>query len=103
MKMNHANRLELAKKSLKGLSIGDAFGESFFGDRTTVLSKIDAREIPETTWEFTDDTVMAMAIFEQLEKYKTIIQDDLALAFANNSFAKSNLSSSQSEPPIVPP
>jgi ADP-ribosylglycohydrolase len=84
MKMNHVNRLELAKKSLKGLSIGDAFGESFFGERATVLSKIDAREIPETTWEFTDDTVMAIAIFEQLEQHQTILQEDLIQLFIKN-------------------
>lgn len=76
--------LELARISLKGLSIGDAFGESFFGDRTTVLSKINEREIPATTWEFTDDTVMAIAVFEQLEQHQTILQDELIQLFIEN-------------------
>jgi len=66
--MNTNQRIELAKKSLNGLSIGDAFGESFFGERDEMLQYIQAKKIPETTWEFTDDTVMAIAVFEQLEK-----------------------------------
>lgn len=78
------DRLALARKSLKGLSIGDAFGESFFGERSKVLAKIDAREIPKTTWEFTDDTVMAIAIFEQLEEHGTICQDTLVELFIEN-------------------
>lgn len=82
--MTHQNRLQLAKKTLRGVSIGDAFGESFFGETDKMLGHIQNRIIPKTTWEFTDDTIMSMAIFEQLEKHKTIIQDDLALAFANN-------------------
>jgi hypothetical protein len=45
MNMNRINRLDLAKKALIGLSIGDAFGESFFGERVIVLSKIDARAL----------------------------------------------------------
>lgn len=84
MNKNRTNRLDLAKKSLLGLSIGDAFGESFFGERKAVLSKVDAREIPETTWEFTDDTVMAIAIFEQLEQHQTIVQEELIQLFIKN-------------------
>jgi ADP-ribosylglycohydrolase len=82
--MNHKQRLQLAEKSLKGTSIGDAFGESFFGETDKILNHIQKQTIPQTTWEFTDDTVMSIAIFKQLEKYQTINQDDLALAFANN-------------------
>jgi len=82
--MNTIQRIELAKKSLKGLSIGDAFGESFFGERDEMLQHIQARKVPKTTWEFTDDTVMAIAVFEQLEKNGVIIQDELAKAFVEN-------------------
>jgi len=82
--MNKNQRIELAKKSLKGLSIGDAFGESFFGKQDEMLQYIQTRKMPETTWEFTDDTVMAIAVFEQLEKNSTIIQDELAKAFVEN-------------------
>jgi len=82
--MNKNHRIELAKKSLKGVSIGDAFGESFFGEQDEMLRYIRARKIPKTTWEFTDDTVMAIAVFEQLEKNGIIIQDELAKAFVEN-------------------
>ena len=82
--MTHQQRLQLAQKSLKGTLIGDAFGESFFGETNKILQHIHNQTIPQTTWEFTDDTVMSIAIFEQLEKHQTIIQDDLALAFAKN-------------------
>jgi ADP-ribosylglycohydrolase len=74
-------RTNWALKSLKGVSIGDAFGESFFGDAETVNNCIQNKIIPSTTWEFTDDTVMSIAVFEQLEKYEDINQDDLILQF----------------------
>lgn len=82
--MNTHQRIELAKQSLKGLSIGDAFGESFFGEQDEILQHIQAQKIPKTTWEFTDDTVMAIAVYEQLEKNGAIIQDELAKAFVQN-------------------
>lgn len=82
--MDTNRRLQLAKNSLKGISIGDAFGESFFGERNQMLDCIQERMIPKTTWEFTDDTVMAIAIFEQLEKNGKIDQNDLAQQFSIN-------------------
>ena len=82
--MEKNKRIQLAKKSLKGISIGDAFGESFFGERNQMLDCIQKRIIPRTTWEFTDDTVMAIAVFEQLEKNGIIDQNDLAQQFSIN-------------------
>ncbi len=82
--MNKNQRLELAKTSLKGVSIGDAFGESFFGETNTIIDCIETRKIPKTTWEFTDDTVMAIAVFEQLERIAGINQDELAHQFSIN-------------------
>ncbi|MDF1699120.1 MAG: ADP-ribosylglycohydrolase family protein [Saprospiraceae bacterium] len=82
--MDHIQRMALAKTSLKGLSIGDAFGESFFGDRDEVLQHIQERKLPKTSWEFTDDTVLALCIYNQLKKKKTIDQDQLAQDFATN-------------------
>ena len=82
--MTEKDRLKLAEKSLTGVSVGDAFGESFFGERNSVLKHIAERTIPKTSWDFTDDTIMAIAVFEQLEKNKTINQDELAQAFARN-------------------
>lgn len=45
---------------MMGVSIGDAFGDSFFGETNQVVKKIVAREMPETQWAFTDDTVMSI-------------------------------------------
>lgn len=81
--METPGRLSLAYRSLKGISIGDAFGESFFGDTAGVLQHIDNRTMPETKWEFTDDTVMAIAVYEQLEN-GGIDQNDLAQQFSKN-------------------
>jgi len=82
--MNREQRIQLARKSLKGISIGDAFGESFFGETTKIVKHLQERKIPETSWEFTDDTVMAIAVFEQLEKHGDIIQSELANTFSEN-------------------
>jgi len=75
-------RQQLAFLSLKGVSVGDAFGESFFGDTDQILQAITEQKIPTTSWEFTDDTIMALAVFEQLEAYGDINQDKLAQTFA---------------------
>lgn len=82
--MTKAQRLDLARNALKYTSIGDAFGESFFGETNHILKCIQLREMPETTWEFTDDTVMSIAVFNQLEKFGTTDQDDLAKEFSIN-------------------
>ncbi len=83
--MNHKERIRLSKKSLFGTSIGDAFGDSFFGSTEKIKEHIRQRTMPETRWEFTDDTVMSIAIFEQLENNKgNINQDQLASQFVLN-------------------
>ena len=74
----------LAKRCLKGVSIGDAFGESFFGETNMILKHIDEQTLPTTTWEFTDDTIMAIAVYEQLVHLQAIDQDALALTFVRN-------------------
>ena len=74
-------RIKLAYRSLKGISIGDAFGESFFGEREKVLNHIRERKIPDTRWEFTDDTVMAIAVYDQLKTNSEINQNQLATEF----------------------
>lgn len=73
-----------AQKSLIGVSIGDAFGESFFGETDFILEKISQRQMPDTKWEFTDDTVMSIAVFEELEESGEINQDSLINKFCKN-------------------
>jgi ADP-ribosylglycohydrolase len=83
--MDHDQRTRLARLSLKGLSIGDAFGDSFFGELPWIEQHISRREVPHTTrWEFTDDTVMGIAVLQLLEEQGKIEQDRLARLFAGN-------------------
>jgi len=74
----------LAKTSLLGLSIGDAFGETFFGEEEIITSRIHQRELQVGDWFFTDDTVMSIGIFNILSKHNKIEQDQLAREFADN-------------------
>ncbi len=76
----HAQRLERARLSLRGLSVGDAFGECFFVQ--DAMTPIAARRLPAAMWRFTDDTVMAISIVETLEAHRGVEPDDLAARFA---------------------
>ncbi|WP_294249738.1 ADP-ribosylglycohydrolase family protein [uncultured Chryseobacterium sp.] len=80
----------LASKSLTGISIGDAFGESFFGEGSFVKSHIHQRIIPEGNLDFTDDTIMAIAVFRSLQKFGEIDQDFLAEEFTKNYYSDTN-------------
>lgn len=84
------NKLLLASKSLTGVSIGDAFGESFFGEESLMKTYIHQRILPETSLDFTDDTIMAIAVFKSLEKFGEINQDFLAEEFTKNYFLDIN-------------
>lgn len=84
------NRLFLASKSLTGVSIGDAFGESFFGEESLMKSYIHQRILPETNLDFTDDTIMTVSIFKSLEKFGKVDQDFLAEEFTRNYYLDIN-------------
>ena len=71
-----------ARLALEGLSVGDAFGERFFGDPARVASLVERQEIPRSPWYWTDDTAMGLSVFEILREHGTIDQDRLALRFA---------------------
>jgi ADP-ribosylglycohydrolase len=77
-----AKRIAAARKSLDGLSVGDAFGERFFGPPDQVLQRIKSRTFPGGVLRYTDDTVMAISIVEVLERHGHIEQDELAGLFA---------------------
>ncbi len=84
------NKLLLASKSLKGISIGDAFGESFFGEESLIKTHIHQRIIPESPLDFTDDTIMTIAVFKSLEKFGKISQYFLAEEFTKNYYLDIN-------------
>lgn len=69
-----------ARLSLDGLSIGDGFGEHFF--LPWVSETVTGENLPVPPWNYTDDTEMAMAIIQVLEKCGEIDQDELAQTFA---------------------
>jgi ADP-ribosylglycohydrolase len=68
--------------SLDGLSVGDAFGECFFGPSEVVAAKIRDRIVPPSPWRYTDDTEMAISVVEVLSDKGVIDQDLLADRFA---------------------
>lgn len=84
------DKLLLASKSLTGISIGDAFGERFFGEESLMKTYIHQRIIPESSLDFTDDTIMAIAIFKSLEKFGEINQGFLAEEFTKNYYLDIN-------------
>lgn len=79
---DHDARMERARLALDGLSIGDAFGERFFGRDAFVEPAIAARQVPEPPWRYTDDTEMSLSIVEALERRGDIDPDALARAYA---------------------
>jgi ADP-ribosylglycohydrolase len=87
---DHDDRVRRAKLGLNGLSLGDAFGERFFDSDATIAALLKKRTLPRYPWHYTDDTVMALAIFEVLERRGYIDQDLLARAFAAKYLADTN-------------
>jgi ADP-ribosylglycohydrolase len=75
-------RIDRARLSLEGLSVGDAFGERFFVPDERAVALVQARAEPGGTWRYTDDTEMALSIVDELGRAGAIDQDALALAFA---------------------
>lgn len=74
--------LDLARLSLDGLSLGDCFGERFFGDSKEIVPRIVNRDLPSPPWPYTDDTEMALSVLEVLAAHGSVDQDDLATRFA---------------------
>ncbi|MCO5169726.1 MAG: ADP-ribosylglycohydrolase family protein [Planctomycetes bacterium] len=77
-----AKPLERAVLSLEGLSVGDAFGERFFGPARAIQARLESRDLPPPPWRYTDDTVMALGVVEVLARRGEIDPDDLARTFA---------------------
>lgn len=79
---DHEGRVSRARLSLTGVVIGDGFGERFFGPTYLAVERIESRRLPRPPWQFTDDSVMSLAVVEVLERCGRIDQDALARAFA---------------------
>jgi ADP-ribosylglycohydrolase len=88
--MTTNNKLDLAKTSLLGLSVGDAFGETFFGPHDDISLRVHRRVLLSGTWPFTDDSVMGIGVYNILSRLGRIDQDELAKEFADNYTADNN-------------
>ena len=82
MKLLPPDPIERAKCSLEALSVGDAFGETFFVNFDLVEGLIQERALAARTWNYTDDTLMAMSVFSVLRQHGYIHQPALAQSFA---------------------
>lgn len=76
------DRFERARVSLEGLSVGDAFGETFFVNPDMVEGLIAQRALASGTWHYTDDTLMALSIVSVLRQRGRVQQRELARSFA---------------------
>jgi ADP-ribosylglycohydrolase len=74
------DQMQRARLSLDGLSIGDGYGQQFFYPWTIDSAGTD--KLPNGPWPYTDDTEMAMAIVQVLERNGVIDHDELAKTFA---------------------
>jgi ADP-ribosylglycohydrolase len=80
-------RLARADSSLEGLSVGDAFGERFFGPPEQVLPRLAQRALSPAPWGWTDDTAMGAGVRAVLAARGHIDQELLAKTFAKNFIA----------------
>jgi ADP-ribosylglycohydrolase len=78
---NHTERLERVRLSLEGLAVGDAFGEMLAYNCASARQRVE-RGLMGGPWFHTDDTEMALAIYEVLRRFGRIDADELALRFA---------------------
>ncbi len=79
-----SEQLERAKAVLTGLSIGDALGGYYFVRSPETSRRIVERILPTGSWNFSDDTMMALSIFSILRQHGAIDRDKLALNFAEH-------------------
>jgi ADP-ribosylglycohydrolase len=85
MDSKHEERLRRARIALEGLSVGDGFGGFFELGKSNVFKQYsENRKLPPSPWHFTDDTNMALSIYQILRRYGEIKQDELATSFAEH-------------------
>ncbi len=77
-------RIKRAHYALEGLSVGDAFGEQFFVPEEKRSRLFSSRDLPDGPWPYTDDTNMALSVYEILQRYDAINADALAQSFAHH-------------------
>jgi ADP-ribosylglycohydrolase len=78
------DRLDRARLSLEGLSVGDAFGERFFVHPDIVERLLALRALPAAPRPYTDDTEMALSLVAILRRHDGVDQEALAQSFASH-------------------
>ncbi|HLT10832.1 MAG TPA: ADP-ribosylglycohydrolase family protein [Micromonosporaceae bacterium] len=72
-----------ALDSLRGLALGDSFGEQWFFRPASEFERGFAERLsPPAPWRWTDDTAMALSLYRMLVTHGEVHQDDLAAMFA---------------------
>src|ERR1043165_1053511 len=82
MQLSVPDPIERARCSLEGLSVGDAFGETFFVNPDVVEGLIEQRALAARGWHYTDDTLMALSVVSVLRRHGRVEQGELARSFA---------------------
>lgn len=83
MSDTHKERLSRARCALEGLSVGDAFGGPYEAAQPGTLAQVvQERRLLDIEWRYTDDTNMALSIYEVLRQHGGIDQNALAKSFA---------------------
>src|ERR1700678_4238507 len=73
-----------ARDSLNGLALGDAFGETWFRISAGEAERRSlTRDVPAGPWPWTDDTAMALSLYQVLTTRGEVRQDGPARAFAD--------------------
>ena len=80
---DHEERMQRVRLSFEGLSVGDAFGDTFFGKQEIAERRMRDRDAASPPWFVTDDSIMARNVARSLDLFGRIDRDWLAEAFAN--------------------
>lgn len=78
---NHNERLATAREVLDGLSVGDALGEAFSYQHYRVREMTDFSLYGDGAVIYTDDTEMALGIYDILSLMKGLDEDTVAWSF----------------------
>jgi ADP-ribosylglycohydrolase len=79
---DHAQRMARARLSLDGLGLGDAIGEMCAYQPQRAPRRLRENDLPAGLWFHTDDTEMAISIYQVLRLHGFIQLDALARRFA---------------------
>lgn len=70
---------ERMRRSLDGLSVGDAFGQRFFVREDVLATALKMRRVPANPpWGWTDDTAMTLSLVETIEANGSLDADEFA-------------------------